>query len=80
MARASLIDAMSSGTHIMMRSIVSRLNREVTAVLRAAEIKDALVAQGIEPGPSTPTAFATHIRNEIAKWRTVVIAAGVQAE
>lgn len=61
-------------------AIVARLNREVTAVLRATEIIDALVAQGIEPGPSTPMAFATHIRTEITKWRKVVTAAGVQAE
>ena len=61
-------------------AIVARLNREVTAVLRTAEISDALVAQGIDPGPNTPMAFATHIRNEIAKWRKVVTAAGITAE
>jgi tripartite-type tricarboxylate transporter receptor subunit TctC len=61
-------------------AIVSRLNREVTAILRAADVKDALVAQGVEPSPSTPIAFATHIRNEIAKWRKVVTAAGVYAQ
>ncbi len=60
-------------------AIVSRLNREVTAILRVANVKDALVAQGVEPTPSTPTAFATHIRDEIAKWRKVVKAAGVLA-
>ena len=29
---------------------------------------------------ATPAAFAAHIRNEIAKWRKVVKAAGVYAE
>ena len=61
-------------------AIVARLNREVTAILRAADIKNALVAQGIEPDPSTPIAFTTHIRNEIAKWRKVVTTAGIHAE
>jgi tripartite-type tricarboxylate transporter receptor subunit TctC len=61
-------------------AIVSRLNREVTAILRAADVKDALVAQGVEPSPSTLIAFATHIRSEIAKWRKFVTAAGVHAE
>lgn len=61
-------------------AIVSRLNREVTAILRAADVKEALVAQGLEPSPSTPIAFTTHIRNEITKWRKVVNTAGVTAE
>ena len=61
-------------------AIVTRLNGEVVAILGAADIKDALVAQGLEPRASTPAAFAARIRDEIAKWRKVVKTAGVQAE
>ena len=39
-----------------------------------------LIAQGLEPGASTPGAFALRIRNEIAKWRKVAATAGVHAD
>jgi tripartite-type tricarboxylate transporter receptor subunit TctC len=53
-------------------AIITRLNREITAILVTAEMTDALVAQGIEPAPSTPAAFGARIRDEIAKWQKVV--------
>lgn len=61
-------------------AIISRLNREITAILNTAETKDALIAQGIEPAPSTPAAFGARIRDEIVKWRKVVKIAKVSGE
>jgi len=61
-------------------AIVSRLHRELVAILGTAGIKDALVAQGVEPRPSTPADFAAYIRAEIAKYRKVVKTAGIVAE
>ena len=61
-------------------AIVSRLNRELVATLGTAGIKDALVAQGVEPRPSTPADFAAYIRAEIAKYRNVVKTAGIYVE
>ncbi len=58
-------------------AIVSRLHRELVAILGMAGIKDALVAQGVEPRPSTPADFAAYIRAEIAKYRKVVKTAGI---
>jgi tripartite-type tricarboxylate transporter receptor subunit TctC len=58
-------------------AIVSRLHRELIALLGTAGIKDALVAQGVEPRPSTPADFAAYIRAERAKYRKVVKAAGI---
>lgn len=60
--------------------IVTRLNREVVAILGATEIIDAMVAQGLEPAPMTPTAFATLIKTELAKYRKVSKTAGIHAE
>jgi tripartite-type tricarboxylate transporter receptor subunit TctC len=60
--------------------IVARLNREVVALFNAPDLKEALIAQGLEPAGSTPAAFALRIRNEIAKWRRVAATAGVHAE
>ena len=61
-------------------AIVSRLHRELVAILGTAGIKDALVAQGVEPRPSTPADFAAYIRAEIAKYGKVVKTAGIVSE
>lgn len=61
-------------------AIVTRLNREVVAILRSTEIIDLMVAQGLEPAPMTPAAFATLIRTELAKYRKVSKSAGIHAQ
>jgi tripartite-type tricarboxylate transporter receptor subunit TctC len=61
-------------------TIVARLNREVNEILRSAEGKEALVAQGMEAEPSPPGAVTERIRTDIEKWRAVVAKAGIRAE
>ncbi len=61
-------------------AIVSRLNREITAILSTAEMKETLSGQGVEASPSTSSAFGSRIRDEIAKWAKVVKVANVRAE
>jgi len=61
-------------------AIVARLNRELAAVLASGDVREALVAQGLEPAPNAPEAFAAYIRKEIAKWRDVIKAAGIRPE
>ena len=60
--------------------VVARLNREIATILNVPDLKDALIAQGLEPAASTPAAFSLQIRNEIAKWRKVAATAGVHAD
>ena len=59
---------------------VTRLNRELVAILRVAEVREKLVAQGAEPLTATPEAFATYIRSEIEKWAKVIRQANIAAE
>ena len=61
-------------------AIVVRLNREVTDILKSAETRDALVAQGMEPEPGPPEAVTQRIRSDIEKWRGVVAKAGIRRE
>jgi len=61
-------------------AIVSRLNREVNAILTSADGKAALVAQGLEPEPGPPEAVTERIRNDTVKWRAVAAQAGIKAE
>ena len=60
--------------------IVARLNREITGVLGASEIKEQLGAQGVDAHASTPGQFAAYIGVEIAKWAKVIKVSGAKAD
>src|SRR3954451_22815057 len=62
------------------RPIVERLNRGLGQILDSKEIVERLQAQGAEPMPGRPSAFAAFMREEMAKWAPVVKQAGVRAE
>ena len=62
------------------RAAIERLNREVTKILETGEIRDRLQAQGAEPMPGTPEAFAAFMQEERAKWAPVVKQAGVKLD
>ncbi len=59
---------------------VARLNGEVTRILQSADVRERLAAQGAEPMPGTPQAFASFMREEMAKWAPVVKQAGVKLD
>ena len=59
--------------------VVMHLNREIVIGLKTREMRDRLAAVGAEPVGSTPSAFAAHIRAEVAKWAKVITAAGIRA-
>jgi len=61
-------------------AIVTRLHGELMAALRTPELKDKLIAQGLEPASMTPEEFSALIVTELAKWAKVVAAAGVKNE
>jgi tripartite-type tricarboxylate transporter receptor subunit TctC len=60
-------------------SVVERLNREITASLRDADIIAAFAKQGIEPEPGSPAALERRIRDDMTKWRDVIASAGIRA-
>lgn len=62
------------------RPIVERLNREFTAAIGVAQIRDALMTQGLHPEATTPAAFARHLAAEIDKWREVARRANLKPE
>jgi tripartite-type tricarboxylate transporter receptor subunit TctC len=61
-------------------AIVTRLNTEIAQVLRMNEVRERLIAQGLDPAGGTPAEFATKIKDELAKWARVIKAAGLKAE
>jgi len=62
------------------KEAVSRLNRELVAVLRQPNVEKTLLTEGGDITPSTPEEFSTFLRAEIAKWTKVIKQAGITAE
>jgi len=62
------------------RSAIERLNRDVVKALDSPDIREKLAAQGAEPMPGTPEAFASFMQEEMAKWAPVVKQAGVKLD
>jgi tripartite-type tricarboxylate transporter receptor subunit TctC len=61
-------------------AVVQRLSYEIGGVLGMADVRATLLAQGLDPAPSSASQFTTYVRAEIAKWAKVVKAAGVKPE
>ena len=60
--------------------VVARLNTEIVGLLKTAEVRERLAADGSEAVGSTPRELADRLQVEVAKWGKVVKAAGIQAE
>ena len=58
--------------------VVNRLNRDAQLALK--NLRDSLVAQGVEPAPSTPAQFAEFLSQEHRKWDKVVRDANIKLE
>jgi tripartite-type tricarboxylate transporter receptor subunit TctC len=62
------------------RTVVARLNREITSVLGTQEFREQLMAAGADPAPTTPEAFAAYIKSDIAKWAKVIKLSGAKVD
>jgi tripartite-type tricarboxylate transporter receptor subunit TctC len=60
--------------------IIARLNKEVTAVLNAEDMRERLARQDVEITAGSPEDFAGYIRAETIKWARVAKSAGIQPE
>lgn len=60
--------------------IIARLHKEILSVLKLREVQDKLVAQGLEPAPSSPDAFGAYIRAEILRWSKIIPATGLRID
>src|SRR5437879_3360208 len=62
------------------RAIIGGLNAAVTQVLRIAEMKEKLAAQGAEVAGGSPEEFADLIRADSSNWPRIVKDAGIRIE
>jgi tripartite-type tricarboxylate transporter receptor subunit TctC len=59
---------------------IARFNRELSAVVVTAEMKERLLAAGIDARPSTPAEFQERITRDIRRWAEVVKKARIAVE
>ena len=62
------------------RDIVAKLSAETHKALNAPDVKERLLAQGVEPVGSTPEQFAAHIESERARDAAVVKSSGAKVD
>jgi tripartite-type tricarboxylate transporter receptor subunit TctC len=64
----------------MPQALVSRLNREINAILTVPETREQLSMQGADARTGTPEEFAAAMANDTKKWAKVVAAAGIKPQ
>jgi len=60
--------------------VVARLNRELNAMLKAADFVEGLDKVGAEPAGGTPEQFAKTYRDESEGWKALILRAGIKPE
>ncbi len=62
------------------RPIVDTLSREMIRILGAADVKERLLTQGMDPSPNTPDECGAFVKAEVNQWRKVIQDANIQAD
>ena len=62
------------------RAIVERLHSEIVRAVKSPDLRERIVAAGVEPVTTTPEEYTRFVQNEIAKWAKVIRAAGIKGE
>ncbi|MBL8345685.1 MAG: tripartite tricarboxylate transporter substrate binding protein [Rubrivivax sp.] len=62
------------------KDVIGKLNAEVNKALASPEVREKLVAAGIEPSSGSAQQFSEFIQSEMVRWAKVAQAAGVQPE
>ncbi len=60
--------------------VIARLQREVVAVLQTPEVRERLIAMGLEVVGNSPAEFAEYLRSESLKWGKIIRDAKIRAE
>jgi len=59
---------------------IDKLNADIVRILRRQEVVDQLKEQGVDVVGNTPEEFAARSSADIAKWRDIIVAAGIKIE
>jgi len=62
------------------RAVIDRVHREVTAILKTAEMQKRMAADGSDGVGNTPAEFAAHVKAESARWTEVIRKSNIKAD
>jgi tripartite-type tricarboxylate transporter receptor subunit TctC len=62
------------------RDIVDQMNAAAREILSSSAVKEKLAGAGITPRTSTPEAFEHLVKNEVEKWRPIVVKYDIKSE
>ena len=62
------------------RFIVNKVHGDVLRLVRTGSVQERFASQGLEVHGSAPEQFTVYLKDEIAKWGKVVVAAGITPE
>jgi len=62
------------------KPILAKLHKEITGILNAQEVKDAILQRGAVVAPTTPEELMAYVRSELKKWTPIIKAAGIRAD
>lgn len=62
------------------KPVVSKLNAEIVRILDSPQMREQMLAQGVEVAPTTPEQFGKYIASEIAVWSRAVKQSGAKPE
>jgi tripartite-type tricarboxylate transporter receptor subunit TctC len=62
------------------RAAIERLHKEITAALEAPEVREKLLALGMEPAPSSPQALDAFMKRDLEQWAKTIRAANLKLE
>jgi tripartite-type tricarboxylate transporter receptor subunit TctC len=61
-------------------AVIRKVNSDINAVLKDAQIREAIEKQGMTPVGGTPQRLGDLVKNELPRWNRVVSAAGIKAD
>jgi tripartite-type tricarboxylate transporter receptor subunit TctC len=61
-------------------AIITRLNAAVNAVIKDPEVIELLLKQGVETESGGPEVLAARIKADLAKWRDLIVKAGIKPQ
>ena len=62
------------------KEMVSRLHREIVAILAVADVRERLLTLGDDPVANTPDEFAQRIKDEIGMWGDIIRQANIKPQ
>ena len=72
-----------NGVHVRAgtpKAIVSKLNAELNRALAQPDIQERMAGLGLDPSGGTPEAFASFVKDDIARWSKVIKEANIRVE